>query len=90
LAIKRGIDKGVEAVVAHLKQVSKPISKKEEMAQVATISAENKELGNLIAEVMEEVGKDGVVTIEESKSLDIKRKLLRGCNLIEVMFHHIW
>lgn len=78
LAIKRGIDKGVEAVVANLKQVSKPISKKEEMAQVATISAESAELGNLIAEVMTEVGKDGVVTIEESKSLDIKKEIVKG------------
>ncbi len=78
LAIKRGIDKGVEAVVANLKQMSKPISKKEEMAQVATISAESAELGNLIAEVMTEVGKDGVVTIEESKSLDIKKEIVKG------------
>lgn len=78
LAIKRGIDKGVTAVVAHLKEMSKPISKKEEMAQVATISAESEDLGNLIAEVMQEVGKDGVVTIEESKSLDIKKEIVKG------------
>jgi chaperonin GroEL len=78
LAIKRGIDKGVEAVVENLKAMSKPISKKEEMAQVATISAESAELGNLIAEVMQEVGKDGVVTIEESKSLDIKKEIVKG------------
>jgi len=78
LAIKRGIDKGVEEVVKHLKSMSKPISKKEEMAQVATISAENAELGELIAEVMQEVGKDGVVTVEESKSLDIKKEIVKG------------
>jgi len=48
------------------------------MAQVATISAESAELGNLIAEVMTEVGKDGVVTIEESKSLDIKKEIVKG------------
>ncbi|UMX48150.1 MAG: chaperonin GroEL [Candidatus Nealsonbacteria bacterium DGGOD1a] len=78
LAIKRGIDKGVEAVVANLKQMSKQISKKEEMAQVATISAESAELGNLIAEVMQEVGKDGVVTIEESKNLDIRKEIVKG------------
>ena len=78
LAIKRGIDKGVEAVVANLKAMSKPISKKEEMAQVATISAESVELGNLIAEVMTEVGKDGVVTIEESKNLDIRKEIVKG------------
>ncbi len=78
LAIKRGIDKGVEAVVASLKEMSKPISKKEEMAQVATISAESAELGNLIAEVMTEVGKDGVVTVEESKNLDIRKEIVKG------------
>ena len=78
LAIKRGIDKGVTAVVANLKVMSKTISKKEEMAQVATISAESAELGDLIAEVMQEVGKDGVVTIEESKSLDIKKEIVKG------------
>ncbi len=78
LAIKRGIDKGVEAVVANLKEMSKPISKKEEMAQVATISAESAELGNLIAEVMAEVGKDGVVTVEESKNLDIRKEIVKG------------
>ncbi len=78
LAIKRGIDKGVNAVVASLKEMSKPISKKEEMAQVATISAESAELGNLIAEVMTEVGKDGVVTVEESKNLDIRKEIVKG------------
>ncbi|MFZ3100556.1 MAG: chaperonin GroEL [Minisyncoccales bacterium] len=78
LAIKRGIDKGVDAVVASLKEMSKPISKKEEMAQVATISAESAELGNLIAEVMTEVGKDGVVTVEESKNLDIRKEIVKG------------
>ncbi len=78
LAIKRGIDKGVDAVVASLKAMSKPISKKEEMAQVATISAESAELGNLIAEVMTEVGKDGVVTVEESKNLDIRKEIVKG------------
>jgi len=78
LAIKRGLDKGLEVVVEHLKKISKPVSTKEEMAQVATISAENAELGNLIAEVMEEIGKDGVVTVEESKTADIKKEIVKG------------
>jgi chaperonin GroEL len=78
LAIKRGIDKGVKAVIENLRTISKPISKKEEMAQVATISAESSELGNLIAEIMTEVGKDGVVTIEESKSLGIQKEIVKG------------
>lgn len=78
LAIKRGIDKGVEAIIDNLKKISKPISKKEEIAQVATISAENEEVGNLIAEAMEEVGKDGVITIEESKTFGIQKEIVKG------------
>jgi len=60
------------------------------MAQVATISAESAELGNLIAEVMTEVGKDGVVTIEESKSLDIKKRSSRACSLIAATRRLTW
>ncbi len=90
LAIKRGIDKGVDAVVASLKEMSKPISKKEEMAQVATISAESAELGNLIAEVMTEVGKDGVVTVEESKNLDIRKEIVKGLQLTGDILRPIW
>lgn len=78
LALKRGLDKGLEAIIANLKKNSKPVSTKEEIAQVATIAAENKELGNLIAEVMEEVGKDGVVTVEESQTLTIEKELVKG------------
>jgi chaperonin GroEL len=78
LAIKRGLDKGFEAVVAHLKKISKPVSTKEEISQVATISAENQEIGNLIAEVMEEVGKDGVVTVEESKTFGLQKEIVKG------------
>ncbi|MDD5146878.1 MAG: TCP-1/cpn60 chaperonin family protein, partial [Candidatus Pacebacteria bacterium] len=63
LAIRRGIEKGSQAVVEALKGISKKIANKEEIAQVAIISAEDPELGNLIAEVMDEVGKDGVVTV---------------------------
>jgi chaperonin GroEL len=65
LALKRGIQKGVQAVVEHLKKNSKTISKKEEIAQVATIAGLDSELGSMIAEVFEEVGKDGVITVEE-------------------------
>ncbi len=78
LAVKRGVDKGVKAVVESLRSMSKPISKKEEMAQVATISAEDANLGNLIAGIMEEVGKDGVITVEESKTFDISKEIVKG------------
>ncbi|MDO8436382.1 MAG: chaperonin GroEL [bacterium] len=78
LALKRGIEKGVQAVVESLKQISRQITTKEEMAQVATISAEDEEIGNLIAEVMQEVGKDGVITVEESKTFGIQKEIVKG------------
>jgi chaperonin GroEL len=68
IAIKRGLDKGVEMIVADLKKSAKKISKKEEISQVATISTNNdKELGDMIGGVFEKVGKDGVITVEEAK-----------------------
>jgi len=78
LAIKRGLDKGVEAIVANLRKISKPVATKEEKTQVATISAESQEIGSLIAEVMEEVGKDGVVTVEESKGFGMQKEIVKG------------
>jgi len=78
LAIKRGLDKGVEAIVAYLKILKKDVVSKAEKAQIATISAENKEIGDLIADVMEEVGKDGVVTIEESKAFGLNKEIVKG------------
>lgn len=78
LALRRGIEKGMEAVVESLKALSKKIANKEEVAQVATISAEDAELGNLIAEVMEEVGKEGVVTIEESQTFGLSKEIVKG------------
>ena len=81
LAIKRGLEKGAEVVIEELKRVSKPVSTEEEIAQVATIAAENKEIGNLIAQVIKEVGKDGVVTIEESKRLGLDKEIVKGLQL---------
>ncbi len=79
LAIKRGLDKGVEAVVEELARLSEKISgKKEEISQVATISAESKDMGDLIADVISEVGKDGVVTVEESQTFGLSKELLEG------------
>lgn len=78
LALKRGMQKGVAAVVEHLKKNSKTISKKEEIAQVATIAGLDPELGSLIAEVFEEVGKDGVITVEESKKFGLEREVVKG------------
>lgn len=78
LAIKRGLDKGAEAVIQAIKSISKPVSQDEEIAQVATISAENKEIGNLIVQVIKEIGKDGVVTVEESKKIGMEREIVKG------------
>ncbi len=78
LALRRGIEKGVEKITDGLKKISKKVTTKEEMAQVATISAEDKEIGNLIAEVMQEVGKDGVITVEESKTFGIQKEIVKG------------
>jgi len=78
LALRRGIEKGCQAVVARLKQLSKKVAGKEEISQVATISAEDPELGKLIAEVMQEAGKDGVVTVEESKTFGLSKEIVKG------------
>lgn len=78
-ALKRGIDKAVEAVVAKLGEISEQISdKKEDVAHVATNSADDEEMGHIIAEVMNEVGKDGVVTVEESNTFGLSREIVEG------------
>jgi chaperonin GroEL len=78
MALKRGVEKGVEAIVKELKKMSIPVTTKEQVAQVATISAADSDIGNLIAEVMEKVGKDGVITVEESKGLLFEKEYVEG------------
>jgi chaperonin GroEL len=79
MAIKRGIDQAVAAVVAELKKISVPTSGKKEIAQVGTISANNdKEIGDLIAEAFDKVGKDGVITVEEAKGLETNLETVEG------------
>jgi chaperonin GroEL len=79
MAIKRGIDKAVEQVVAELKNISTPTKGKKEIAQVGTISANNdEEIGNLIADAMEKVGKDGVITVEEARGLETTLDTVEG------------
>ncbi|MDO5557937.1 MAG: chaperonin GroEL [Clostridia bacterium] len=78
MAIKRGIDKAVDAVIEGLKENSSVINGKEDIARVASISANNKEIGNLISEAMEKVSKDGVITIEESKTSNTELNIVEG------------
>jgi len=79
MELKRGIDRAVEAVVEQLRGISVPSAGKKEIAQVGTISANNdKEIGNLIAEAMEKVGKDGVITVEEAKGLETTLETVDG------------
>ena len=78
LAIKRGMDKATDVVVENLKKNSSPIEGKEDIARVASISANNVEIGNLIADAMEKVSKDGVITIEESKTSSTEVSVVEG------------
>lgn len=78
IALRRGIEKTTKAIVGELKKMSKQISNKEEIAQVANISAGNEEIGKIIAEVVQEVGKDGVITVEESKTFGLQKEIVKG------------
>jgi len=78
MAVKRGIDQGVEALVGEIKKISKPIKGHDEICQVATISAGDAEIGAKIAEALDKVGRDGVVTVEEGKGLTIDIEYKEG------------
>ena len=79
MGIKKGINKAVEEAISEIKNMSKPVDSKEMRAQVATISAGNNEfIGNLIADCMESVGTDGVITVEESKTFGTDKKVVEG------------
>src|SRR5713226_4397765 len=78
MLLKRGIERGTEAVVESLRKMAQKIETKEEIASVATNSAADAEIGQLIADVMDKVGKDGVITVEESKSLMFETEYVEG------------
>ena len=78
LSLKKGIEKATAAVIEALKKASTEIKSKEQIAQVATITAKDKEIGDLIAEVMDKVGKDGVITVEESKGTKFETEYVEG------------
>ncbi len=76
--LKRGIDKAVTAIVEELKKMAKPVNTREEKAQIATISANDKVVGDLIAQAMEKVGHEGVITVEEGKSSETELDVVEG------------
>ncbi|MCJ7769298.1 MAG: chaperonin GroEL [Dehalococcoidales bacterium] len=78
LSLKKGIEKATSAILDELTRVSTPVKGKEQIVQVATITAKDTEIGNLIADVMEKVGKDGVITIEESKGTKYEIEYVEG------------
>ena len=78
MSLKKGIEQATGAIIEELKRISTPVKGKEQIAQVATITAVDKKIGDLIAEVMEKVGKDGVITVEESKGLAYETEYVEG------------
>jgi chaperonin GroEL len=78
LGLKKGIEKATTSIIDELKKVSTEVKGKEQIAQVGTITAKDREIGNLIAEVMEKVGKDGVITVEESKGVKYETEYVEG------------
>ena len=79
--LKRGIEAGVEAVVAARRDLAKPVAGKEQISQVATISGHDHEIGDIIADVMEKVGKDGVITVEEGKGIRLETEFVEGMQI---------
>jgi chaperonin GroEL len=78
MVVRHGIERGVEAVIKHIKSNAKKLSTREEISQVATISAQDPRVGELIAEVMEQVGNDGVITVEESQTFGLEKEVVEG------------
>ena len=81
MSLKRGIEVGLQTVVAALRDMAKPVAGKEQIAQVATISGHDPEIGDIIADVMEKVGKDGVITVEEGKGIRMETEFVEGMQL---------
>jgi chaperonin GroEL len=81
MQLRQGIEKGVRAVVAYINESSTPVEGKKEIAQIATVSAADPQIGDLIAEVMERVGKDGVITVEESRGISFETEYVEGMQI---------
>jgi chaperonin GroEL len=81
MMIKKGIEKATAAILEEIKKMSTPVTTKDQVSQVAAISAADEEIGNLIAEVMEKVGKDGVITVEEGKGIKFETEYVEGMQI---------
>ena len=81
MQLKLGIDKGTEAIVEYIRKMAVPVEDKKEIAQIASISAADEQIGNLIAEVMDRVGKDGVITVEESRGINFEVEYVEGMQI---------
>ena len=81
MALKRGLELAVEQVKDHVRKVARPVAGKEQIAQVARISGHDEEIGEIIADVMEKVGKDGVITVEEGRGLHMETEFVEGMQL---------
>ena len=81
MALKSGLERGVETVIEALRDMARPVAGKEQIAQVATISGHDIEIGRIIADVMEKVGKDGVITVEEGKGISMETEYVEGMQL---------
>jgi chaperonin GroEL len=78
LSVKRGIEKAVTKIVEELKKISQKVEGHDAISDVATISSKDKEIGDLIADIIDEVGKDGVITVEEAKTLGLSKEIVKG------------
>jgi chaperonin GroEL len=81
MQLKQGIDKGTQAVVEYIRKLAIPVEGKKEIAQIASISAADEQIGDLIAEVMDRVGKDGVITVEESRGINFETEYVEGMQI---------
>ncbi|MDE3230210.1 MAG: chaperonin GroEL, partial [Chloroflexota bacterium] len=81
MQLRQGIEKGVQAIVEYIKSEASPVEGRKEIAQIATVSAADPQIGELIADVMERVGRDGVITVEESRGINFETEFVEGMQL---------
>ncbi len=83
ISVRKGMEKASKEVIKQIRKDAKEVSGKEEIAQVGTVSAEDEDMGKIIAEIMDEVGQDGVITVEESKTTELEKEVVEGMQFDE-------